>query len=87
MHRRPCPRPALVAGRSTGLDWIPANRTEPPGPREHPRLDGPSIIAACEAELRRLRTDHIDLLQLHWPDRCGGVVDIGRCQPGKISEP
>ncbi len=67
------PRPPLVAGRSTGLDWIPANRTDPPGPREHPRLDGPSIVAACEAELRRLRTDHIDLLQLHWPDRCGGV--------------
>lgn len=67
-----------VTGRSTGLDWIPANRTEPPGPREHPRLDGPSIIAACEAELRRLRTDHIDLLQLHWPDRY--VALFGRYQ-------
>jgi aryl-alcohol dehydrogenase-like predicted oxidoreductase len=29
-----------------------------------PVLDGPSIIAGAEAELRRLRTDYIDLLQL-----------------------
>lgn len=28
-----------------------------------------AIIRACEASLRRLRTDHIDLYQLHWPDR------------------
>lgn len=30
----------------------------------------PSVMrAACEASLRRLRTDHIDLYQLHWPNR------------------
>lgn len=34
-----------------------------------PRLDAASIKAACEAELRRLRTDYIDLFYLHWPDR------------------
>lgn len=26
------------------------------------------VLAACEASLRRLRTDHIDLYQVHWPD-------------------
>jgi len=28
-----------------------------------------AIVSACEASLRRLRTDRIDLYQLHWPDR------------------
>jgi aryl-alcohol dehydrogenase-like predicted oxidoreductase len=27
-----------------------------------------SIIKECEDSLRRLRTDHIDLYQIHWPD-------------------
>jgi len=58
-----------VAGRSTGLEWVPANRAEPRGEESHPVLDAASIRAAAEAELRRLRTDYIDLLQLHWPDR------------------
>jgi aryl-alcohol dehydrogenase-like predicted oxidoreductase len=26
------------------------------------------IIEACEASLRRLQTDHIDVYQVHWPD-------------------
>ncbi|GIL87683.1 hypothetical protein Vretifemale_15730 [Volvox reticuliferus] len=73
-----------VTGRSTGMDWVVANRTDPPGPPSNPRLDAPSIIAAAEGELRRLRTDYIDLLQLHWPDRplagggCGEAVAAGQ---------
>jgi len=33
------------------------------------RLDHRNIIAACDASLRRLQTDYIDLYQTHWPDR------------------
>jgi len=33
------------------------------------RLDKKNIIAACEASLKRLQTDHLDLYQTHWPDR------------------
>ena len=31
-------------------------------------LDRHQIMAACEASLRRLDTDYIDLYQTHWPD-------------------
>jgi aryl-alcohol dehydrogenase-like predicted oxidoreductase len=34
-----------------------------------PDLTGEDIIAACNASLQRLRTDVIDLYQIHWPVR------------------
>lgn len=42
----------------------------------HARLDRANILAAVEASLRRLRTDWIDLYQLHWPDRA--TVTFGK---------
>jgi len=33
------------------------------------RLDKKNITLACEASLKRLQTDHLDLYQVHWPER------------------
>ena len=48
-----------VTGRATDLPWI----------RGGPRLTRRQIIEAVDGSLRRLRTDRIDLYQLHWPER------------------
>ncbi len=37
--------------------------------RGGPCLDRAQVIAACEASLKRLQTDVIDLYQVHWPQR------------------
>jgi aryl-alcohol dehydrogenase-like predicted oxidoreductase len=66
-------------------DWLAARggrdrivvATKVSGPSSHfpyvrdgkPRLNRVHIATAVEASLRRLRTDYLDLYQLHWPDR------------------
>lgn len=48
-----------VAGPSRGMPWI----------RDHTNLTVNDFTTACEASLRRLQTDVIDLYQIHWPER------------------
>ncbi|RYZ11237.1 MAG: aldo/keto reductase [Comamonadaceae bacterium] len=48
-----------VAGPSRGMPWI----------REGTGMTAADIQASCHASLKRLRTDTIDLYQIHWPER------------------
>ena len=46
---------------------VAAARTVPPtDPPPDARLDAKSVVAACEASLRRLGTDYIDLYQINY---------------------
>ena len=48
-----------VAGPSRGMPWV----------REGGGLTAQDILASCDASLKRLQTEVIDLYQIHWPER------------------
>src|SRR4051812_25178648 len=48
-----------VAGPSRGMPWV----------REGVGMTADDIVRSCEASLRRLQVDTIDLYQIHWPER------------------
>lgn len=63
-----------------GMDrsYIVANRSDPPADTdEQPCLTRNQILSACDASLRRLRTNYIDLYQLHV--RAGDLVVVMLC--------
>jgi len=63
LEARKCRERVIVATKVSGrgqATWLRGAPTE---------LDRKNIMAAVEGSLKRLRTDYIDLYQLHWPDR------------------
>ncbi len=49
-----------VAGPARGMNWVRGGAWD---------VTPQAIVQACDASLQRLRTDVIDLYQLHWPNR------------------
>ena len=79
LEKRPQARQRLVlatkvAGPSRGMPWIRGGSGT---------LTAADIVQACEGSLRRLRTDVIDLYQIHWPVRSVPMFGQMYFQPGQ----
>jgi len=53
-------RPRVLVATKTGIEWS--------GARVFRNASRARILQEVEDSLRRLRTDHIDIYQVHWPD-------------------
>lgn len=62
-----------VAGPSRGMPWI----------RVGSGMTAQDILNSCEGSLKRLKTDVIDLYQIHWPERHVPVFGMSYFDPSK----
>lgn len=66
-----------VAGPGRTMAWVRGH-----GDRASVgELSKKDIILACEASLKRLNTDHVDLYQIHWPARYTPMFGAGLYDP------
>ncbi|MFM8928613.1 MAG: aldo/keto reductase [Betaproteobacteria bacterium] len=63
-----------IAGPSRNMDWIRNGASD---------LKPEDFKAACDASLKRLKTDVIDLYQIHWPNRNAPVFGQLYYDPSK----
>ena len=66
-------------------DFVLASKIAGPGfsyIRDGAPITGENVIKAVETSLKRLQTDHIDLYQLHWPNRA--TPHFGKHWPNAI---
>lgn len=71
-----------VCGYSDRMTWMPRKESDTPT-----SLTKDQILYSVDASLKRLGTDHIDLLQLHWPDRyTGGLFGQPDFSPSQVRE-
>jgi len=68
-----------VAGRSDRLTWLRKNK-------EEVRVNRKQILESVDSSLKRLGTDYIDLLQIHWPDRYVPMFGSGDFTANNIKE-
>ncbi|GFR52902.1 hypothetical protein Agub_g15546 [Astrephomene gubernaculifera] len=71
-----------VSGYSDRATWV----RQPP---RTTRVTREQVVESVDASLRRLQVDHIDLLQIHWPDRYvplfgSGPYDVGQERPDAV---
>jgi aryl-alcohol dehydrogenase-like predicted oxidoreductase len=67
-----------IAGPGRGMAWVRKDQRLEAGP-----LTRDDFILACDASLKRLQTDVIDLYQIHWPTRNMPLFGSGRFDGSK----
>ena len=65
-----------ITGPGRGFEWV----------RGGPRITPKQIKAAIDTSLTRLKTDYIDLYQIHWPDRNVPTFGQSEYDPGAERE-
>lgn len=70
-----------VSGRSDRITWLPRANPDTPA-----CLAKEQILYSVDESLKRLETDYIDLIQLHWPDRYVPMFGMPDFSPAKYEE-